>query len=436
MKRRLSQIVGRFGQKTLARDSAISFLSTGLILVVNVVSGVLIARVLGTDGRGELAAIQGLTMTLGFALAMGCRHAISFHHARKPEDGGSLLSSWLILSLAFGLLAVAIGELILPVLFAAQTETAIELARFYLPTAILTMVGDVGFGVLLGDEDFLFFNVMRFANPALQSFAYLLLWALGLLTVEMALIVSAAVTFAASAVGIARAAGRHGIGRPDLSLARSTLWYGVRAHGTDFGGALNARLDLAIIPAFVGASNVGLYSVAANVAEMVTRFFGALGAILLPAVTKAGASGIRTVIRSLHWALAISITFAVTLGLLADFLIPLVYGTDFSGSVLPLRILLPGAALFAAESVLWSGLLAINRPFTAAASEFAGLTVTAVGLFLFLPDGGIVAAAIVSTISYSVTFVLSVAFYRNSAGLSWRSLLPGQPKALGAGVSA
>lgn len=436
MKRRLSQLAGRLGPKTLARDGAITFLSTGMILVVNVVSGVLVARVLGTDGRGELAAIQGLTMTLAFALAMGCRHSISYHHARHPVHGGRLLSSWLILSFLFGLLAVAVGELIVPVLFAAQTQAAVDLARIYLPTAIFFMLGEVGLGVLLGDQDFLFFNLVRFAQPAAIAFAYAVLWRLGLLTLEAALITSTAVTVAASSVAIGRAVKRHGVGRPDPALARSTLWYGVRAHGTDLAGSLNARLDLAIIPAFVSASNVGLYSVAVSVAEMVTRFFGALGTILLPALSRAGAKGVRTVVRSLHWALGISTTIAIAVGALADVLVPLVYGSDFGGSALPLRILLPGAVLLAANSVLWSGLLAINRPFTAAAAEFVGLAVTVVGLLIFLKGNGIVAAAIVSTVSYSVTFVLSLRFYCSNAGLSWRSLLPGQPKALGAGASA
>jgi O-antigen/teichoic acid export membrane protein len=253
-----------------------------------------------------------------------------------------------------------------------------------------------------------------------------LLWALGVLTVKAALAVSAATALAATSLVVARAAKRHGVARPDVALARSTLWYGVRAHGTDLAGVLNARLDLAIIPAFVSASNVGLYSVAASVAEVVTRFFGALGTVLLPTVARAGARGIKTVIRSLHWALALSAALAVGLGALADLVIPLVYGQDFSASALPLRILLPGSVFLAASAVLWSGLLAINRPFTAAVAEVVGLVVTVVGLLIFLPGNGIVAAAAVSTVSYSVTFVLSLRFYRRSADLSWRSLLPGQ----------
>jgi O-antigen/teichoic acid export membrane protein len=436
VRRWLSRLLGQSGSRTLAQDSGITFLSTGLILTVNLVSGVLVARVLGTDGRGELAAIQGLAMTLAFAFTMGARHSISYHHARNPEHGARLLSSWIVLAFLFGVVAVVVGELIVSVLFAAQTDAAVHLARVYMPMTLFLIFGEVGMGVVLGDEDFLFYNVIRFAQPAAIALAYILLWALGLLTLEAALIAAAAVTVAGSVMTVGRAARRHGFGRPDVSLARSTLWYGVRAHGTDLAGNLNARLDLVIIPAFVAAPGVGLYSIATNVAELVTRFFGALATILLPAVTRAGAKGVRTVVRSLHWALGISAAIAILLGALADLLIPLVYGSDFTGSALPLRILLPGAVLLAANSVVWSGLLAINRPFTAAAAEFVGLVVTVVGLLIFLPGNGIVAAAVVSSVSYSVTFFVSLCFYRTNAGLSWRSLLPGQLKAVGAAASA
>ena len=44
-----------------------------------------------------------------------------------------------------------------------------------------------------------------------------------------------------------------------------TLWYGVRGQGVSSRANVNARLDLVMLPAFVAATSVGLYSVATNV---------------------------------------------------------------------------------------------------------------------------------------------------------------------------
>src|SRR2546428_6902369 len=114
-------------------------------------------------------------MTFAFAFAMGARHSISYHQARSPVHGARLLSSWIVLALLFGLVAVVVGELVVSVLFAAQTGAAVHLARIYLPTTVFLLLGEVGMGVLLGDEDFVFFNAMRFAQPAAIALAYLLL---------------------------------------------------------------------------------------------------------------------------------------------------------------------------------------------------------------------------------------------------------------------
>jgi hypothetical protein len=86
--------------------------------------------------------------------------------------------------------------------------------------------------------------------------------------------------------------------------------------------------------------------------------------------------------------------------------------------------------------MLWSGLYAANRPFMAATSQLVGLVVTVFGLLLFLRQGGILAAALVSTASYSVVFLVALLLYRRAAKLEWSGLLPSPAQFLGAGQVA
>jgi uncharacterized membrane protein len=80
--------------------------------------------------------------------------------------------------------------------------------------------------------------------------------------------------------------------------------------------------------------------------------------------------------------------------------------------------------LYAGAGVLWSGLYAVDRPFTAALTQVAGVIVTVVGLLVFLEQGGIRAAALISTISYTLVFASALVAYRRAAGLSWGQLAP------------
>ena len=120
---------------------------------------------------------------------------------------------------------------------------------------------------------------------------------------------------------------------------------------------------------------------------------------------------------------------AIVLALFAEPLLGLVYGDDFREAAESLRLLLPGAVLFAGSSILNAGIYAAGRPFTATVTQVVGMLATVVGLALFLSGGGITAAALVSSGSYAMIFAVSLVAYQRVSGLSWRELLP-TPRAL------
>jgi hypothetical protein len=105
----------------------------------------------------------------------------------------------------------------------------------------------------------------------------------------------------------------------------------------------------------------------------------------------------------------------------------LVYGDEFGGSVRPLLYLLPGCVLWAASSILFDGMLAVNRPLGRAVQMGVGLVLNVSGLVLFLAAGGIEAAAIVSSISYGIVFIPAAISYRRIVGLRWREFFPSAP---------
>lgn len=393
------------------------------ILLLNLITGIAIARALGPEGRGEIAAILLLAQMAGWLFSIGSTEAVSYRLARNPADGGRLLGSWAALVIPLALAAVVVAELIVPVLFAAQTEAMIALARIYVAVVALMIAQSVLNGMLLGDQDFLVYNLVRFVSPALIAAAYIALWASGGLSVEIALTINATAVAASVVVATARSLGRHGIARPSGPLLRETLWYGVRAHGGSIAGLVNNRLDLLIVPAFLGAASVGLYSVATNVTSVIGTLTGTIAILVLPVAARRREKSARTVIRTLHAVLLIGVLIAIPLELLADVALRLVYGSEFGAAATSLRIMLPGEVLDAGAMVLWSGLLAANRPFLSSVAGAPAAILTVVGLILFLEKGGIEAAAMVSTTAYTVVFVISILLYRHVAELRWRDFI-------------
>lgn len=425
-----------FLARDFVRAGVHTYAFSGLTLVANLVSGIVTARALAPSGRGQAIAIAMLAQNLGFLFAFGCIHAVSYRVARQPHVAARIATTWGLLLVPLSLIGIAVGELALPTLFGSQSQSAVDMARVYLPTIFLVLWLELTNGLLLGARDYRFANVVRFAQPALFALVQLVLWRTGDLTVGTSLASAAATTFAVQCVATARALRLSGgLGPFDLRLGLETLWYGVRGHGALLANALNQRLDLLIMPAFIAATGIGLYSIAANVSLIVSTLANSLATIVLPAAAHDRARGPRTVVGSLQATIGLAALLALALIGLARPALELVYGTEFGPAAPALRVLLPGTVLLAGALILVAGLYAANRPTIATGVQLAGLGVTIVGLLVFLPGGSIMTAAIVSTASYAVVFVAALIAYRRVEALPWRAFVS-RPLAPSAGRSS
>jgi O-antigen/teichoic acid export membrane protein len=398
-----------------------------LVLGTNLITGIIVARTLGPAGRGEIAAILVLVFTAAWIFSVGSTNTISYRQSHRPDEAPALIGSWLAIGGVMSLLAIITTELALSTLFGAQTDSAIALARVYILTVSFSLLINVFNGFLLGDQDFLAYNVTRALLPAIVAICYVAFLVTGTFSVEAALAANAAATIVTCGVIVARCIRRHGVQPPRVDLMRQTVWYGLQAHGGSLAGFVNARLDLVIIPAFLAAASVGLYSVATNVASVIATLTGTISMFLLPVAVRRRQAAPRTVIRTLHVTLAIGFAIAVPMAILAEVALRLLYGSDFSGAATALRVMLPGEVLDAGSLVIWAGLLAANKPLLSTAAALPGAVLTVAGLILFLKSGGIVAAAAITSIAYAVVFVISILIYRRVQGLRWRDFVQVPP---------
>lgn len=424
--RLVTRLLGLFRRESVRKRILAPVGFDGMILVTNLATGIIVARALGPAGRGELAATLLIAQMAAWLFGVGNGEAISYHRSRHPEDAPKLLSGWMIVTPPLALLGIAVTELLLPVVFAAQTSEAIDLARVYALTIPLVAFQGIFNGMLLGDEDFFSYNVIRFLVPAITAVGYALCWLTGVFSVEAALIANVVGNAVALTAASYRSLRRHGLAHPDWPMFRKNFWYGAKAHAGSIAGLVNARLDLLIIPAFLSAASVGLYSVATNVNSIITILVGTVAVMVLPVAARRQDSA-RQVILTLQATMGIALVIAIPLAALAPILLGLVYGSEFEAASLSLRILLPGAVLQAGVLVLWTGLLAANRPLLVSAAVAPAALLTIAGLIVFLPSGGITAAAAVTSIVYLFQFSGMAYLYRRTAGISWSNFLRPPP---------
>jgi O-antigen/teichoic acid export membrane protein len=381
------------------------------------------ARALGPSGRGVFVALTTVTQLAGLLFAVGVANSLSYYIARRPEDGPRLLTTWAAMLVPLTAVAIAISELLLPTIFSGDQQ-AIDLGRWFTFSIVLVVGLELNYGLLLGMHDFLVYNVLRFAQAALIAAAFVVLWVADEMTVENALLAAIVGSTTAMAAGLVRSVVRVGVGRLDPRLGATSLWYGVRGQGSTVATNVTARLDVAMLPAFVTNANVGLYSVAANLSLIVHQLSNTFAGLVLPAAASDPERGRIKVIGSLWASLVVAAVLAAVLALFARPLIGLVYGDSFRDAAEPLLLLLPGVVLFAGSSILAAGVYAAGRPFTATFAQLLGMGVTVVGLFVFLRSGGITAAAIVSTVSYATVFVAMLIAYKRVSDTPWSSFVP------------
>lgn len=420
----MSAAARRLLSRGLVRAGILTYFFSGLTLVANVVTGVVMARSLGPEGRGIAFALVTVSQLAGFALSMGVAQSISYFVARRPQDGPALLTTWVAMLVPLTILAIAITQLLLPVIFTADDGRAVSIGRWFMLTIVLVVGLELNYGLLLGVHDYVVYNVLRLAQPALTAGAFVVLWALSAMTVESALIAASAASAVVLAVGLARSVRRLGVGPLDRHLGATSLWYGARGQGATLASHVTARLDVAMLPAFVSAASVGLYSVATSVSLIVYQLANTFAGLIIPAAAGDPARGTAKVIASFWASLAVAVAGAVLLALLARPLLGLVYGADFRDASTSLLLLLPGGVLFAGSSILTAGIYAAGHPLTATSTQILGMVVTVVGLVAFLPSGGVTAAAIVSSASYATIFVASLIAFHYVSGIPWRALVP------------
>ena len=268
------------------RAGVVTYLYSGLTLLVNLVNGIVTARALGPQGRGVAVALVTVTQLAGYLFAMGVAQSLSLFIARRPEDGPSLLTTWFAMLVPLTAVAIGITELLLPTIFATDGEQAITIGRWFLFTIVLVIGLELNYGLLLGAHDFVIYNVLRFALPAMTAVSSVTLWALDELTVESALIAATVCAGLALAVGMGRAVARLGVGPLAPRLGLTTLWYGIRGQGATVATHVSTRLDIAILPAFVAPASIGLYSVATNVSLIVHQLSNTFAGLVIPAAAR------------------------------------------------------------------------------------------------------------------------------------------------------
>ena len=395
--------------RAVGRTVAQMFGSNIGVLVLYFGTGIITARSLGAAGRGEVAAVLTLLQTLSIAGAFGIWEGMIFHASRNDHWQRNVRSTAAAFTIAMAVVSVVVAELLLPTLFAAQSDALVQDARMLMLLVVGYFMFEASLAMAAIRQRFGLLSTIRFVQPLLHAIGLVILWLAHAVTVSSVVLVIGTSHAAVSLLALGALRRDLEPGPISPALARQSLRFGVRIFGGRLSQKGNHELDLLVMPTLVRPEVLGVYAIAASVASMIAGAFGGLRSVVLSSVSRQEAGeGEAVILQMARLVIAAAVTAAAGLAIVGPFMIRLVYGSEFEGAITPMWLLLPGIVCFVVADLLLGALAALDRPLDATRATFAGLVVTVVGLAFLVRPYGASGAAFTSTAAYVTLFVLEL----------------------------
>jgi O-antigen/teichoic acid export membrane protein len=390
---------------SVRRPLTFSFTASIAIQAMNVMTGIALARILGPHGRGELAAVLLWPTLIAAIGSLGVIEATTFHAARATTAPGTLLGSALALALVQSVVCVAVGAAILPLVLAHYDPAALRAGYIFMAFIPVNLVTLSLMAVLNGLQRFAQFHALRLLVAGGTGCAILTLRLIDILTVENAVLVYVGATLLTGLVAAAMLVRFLPSLRFSPTLSRQLLTFGLQSHTGSVTWMMNERLDQLVISVFLAPVQLGLYVTAVTMTSLTALVGSSVATAAFPVVAQMDAGDRRrdAVRGFVRLALAVSIAVALPVALLAPTLIGFFFKSAYLDATGVCRLLMVAAVILSTNRVLGACLKALGRPLDVGLAEFMALGVTVGGLALLLPVLGIMGAAIVSLLAYTVS---------------------------------
>jgi O-antigen/teichoic acid export membrane protein len=399
---------------------------------LGVVSAAIQARILGPEGRGELATaiVPGTVMAMLLCLGLPDYFA---RRAAKDGDGRQSAKLALVLSSAIGCLVI--WPYVLGVGLVAPPEShAWWLLVIF---ACLTPVFIYGYclvAISMGLSHWYFVATSKILPQLITvvGLTVMLFDGADALSVGFLLIASALSGLLFPLLGKAMRPKGH-VRWEDAQHAMS---FGLRGWTTGALGLLNQRIDLLLLTVMASKSDLGYYAVATTVASVLNAVSTAVGVPARNRVAKGDTEGTAATV-----ALVICLTSVACLILCLNlsWIVPLVLGSQFVAAIPVMWVLAFAQVPLSGVVVLTFSLVGLGRPAAPIIGEAIALATTTASILIFFPLFGITAAAVANLVGNCLS-LLALLFlakrYLSKASL-WRYifLTPAHAKLLISSIS-
>jgi O-antigen/teichoic acid export membrane protein len=363
-----------------------SFAVNILVMALNMGTGIIMARYLGPYGRGELAMATRWAVLFAGLSTLGLPGAMIYLGKNFKEKQREIFGAFLMTGALVGLAALVICQLLTLLIMSGETREMIllgQLALLALPFAVMT---DGLIGTLQSFNSFRKVLLTRILNPlgTLAALAGLILTGnVTVFNIILLNVIWGAGTFFLIIYWIFK------VMKPKFTRlfanAKMLLQYGVKIYASSLVQVFGGSFDQILLSLTLSAYALGIYTVASSIGSILPSIlYGALNVFLAPRLMDFSGEQRRREVSRIHAIFFYGTAVAAACGcLVLPFVIPFMYGQEFSEAVLLGIILLLTSPVKIGYSILLNFFAAEGKFNVLSKTEIIGL-VTGFGALLIL----------------------------------------------------
>jgi len=339
----------------VVQDSSFLYISNLITAGVGFISSIIVARTLGPSDFAIIAAYNAIVLTLiGFS-DFGLGTALIKHATpllkKDMKKAAEFLRAVFFIELALGAVLFILGMLLAPMLpkLLGQADISMTVVRLAVLSASIASTGAFIAAVLATYKKFKLNAIISIAFGVLRLLSTTILWKANLLSIESILGLYVLLSIFNFIVGFSLIPKDYNLKVPKQKLikaSRKIFHFSVWLTLSFFMTSVMGKLDFFYILSIKGTEDAGVYAVAQQLLQVYALLLGAIGTVLTTHVSEKidYASMIAFLKKSLPIALIIAVLFVLS-GLIAPYIINIIFGYKYALAAQPLQLLIIHLAL-------------------------------------------------------------------------------------------
>ena len=406
------------------KNSLYTLISNIIIICIGFFTSWVISRTLGAELQGVYNLAILIPNLMYNFLNFGQDTSTMFFLSNKTINKSDLIYNMIPVSIFYTIISSLLGTLFIFLLKDSMfTEVSNNTLIFALIISPLTFLNNNLTAVLKSEGEFFSVNKVQVINKII----YFLICTILFFIVDVNIVIFAnIIILSISIISLWKKIGIKSIRiKFNKEYQKKNISYGFKSYLANMITFLNYRLDTFIIKALSKSTMaVGQYGVSVTLAEQVWVFASAISSVMFPYITSIENDEDKSKVTSLTFKIVMVVTFmAIIVLFFASNLIRFVYGEDYYGSIIPLKILLIGVFSLSLGKILANDIASRGKPELNALSNLMGLLVNVIFNILLIPRFGIAGAAMATSISYTLTSSIFLISFIKLTGLTLKELL-------------